>query len=252
MQTIKIKREDVSQYPDPDLVTLARTGHGPAFAAIMTRYNQRLYRVARGVVRDEGEAEYVVQEAYMRAFAALPGFRDDASLSTWLTRIVLNEALGRLRRRHPTEELDAIDRAVLSGDSRVIMFPGVNAPGDPESAAARAEIRRLLEGAIDELPDAFRVVFVMRDIEEMSVEETASHLAIPPDTVKTRLHRARRLLRKGLDAKLAPALKDTFPFQGARCARITEAVLARLGLDAMPSAAPEEAQEREAGTRGEP
>jgi RNA polymerase sigma-70 factor (ECF subfamily) len=248
MHTIKKKRDDVSQYPDPDLVALARTGDGPAFAAIMTRYNQRLYRVARGVVRDHGEAEDVLQEAYMRAFAALPAFRGEASLSTWLTRIVLNEALGRLRRRRPTEELDAIDRAVLSGDSRVIMFPGVNAPGDPESAAARAEVRRLLEGAIDDLPEAFRVVFVMRDIEEMSVEETAGHLAIPAETVKTRLHRARRLLRKGLDAKLAPALKDTFPFQGARCARITDAVLARLGLEATSAPKPEAVEEP--GTEG--
>ena len=243
MHTIKKKREDVSHYPDPDLVALARTGDGPAFAAIMTRYNQRLYRVARGVVRDEGEAEDVLQEAYMRAFAALPAFRGEASLSTWLTRIVLNEALGRLRRRRPPEELDAIDRAVLSGDSRVIMFPGVNAPGDPESAAARAEVRRLLEGAIDDLPETFRVVFVMRDIEEMSIEETAGHLAIPAETVKTRLHRTRRLLRKGLDAKLAPALKDTFPFQGARCARITETVLARLGLDATSDPEPKTVEE---------
>ena len=243
MHTIKKKREDVSQYPDPDLVALARTGDGPAFAAIMTRYNQRLYRVARGVVRDDGEAEDVLQEAYMRAFAALPAFRGEASLSTWLTRIVLNEALGRLRRRRPTEELDAIDRAVLSGDSRVIMFPGLNAPGDPESAAARAEVRRLLEGAIDDLPETFRVVFVMRDIEEMSIEETAGHLAIPAETVKTRLHRARRLLRKGLDAKLAPALKDTFPFQGARCARITETVLARLGLNATSNPEPKTVEE---------
>lgn len=233
MQPVRVER-DLSRHSDEDLVALVRGGNGMAFGAIMQRYNPRLYRVARGVVRDDCEAEDVLQEAYVRAYGALGSFRGDASLSTWLTRIVLNEALGRLRRRPPTEELEAIDRAVLSGDARVIMFPGVTAPGDPESAAARAQIRRLLEDAIDDLPDAFRVVFVMRDIEEMSIEDTAGHLGILPETVKTRLHRARRQLRTSLNEKLAPALKDTFPFQGARCARITEAVLARLGLEAAP------------------
>jgi RNA polymerase sigma-70 factor, ECF subfamily len=229
MQPIRVER-DLSRHPDDDLVTLVRNGNGAAFAAIMQRYSPRLFRVARGVVRDDSEAEDVLQEAYVKAYAGLGGFRGEAALGTWLTRIVLNEAMGRLRRLRPTEGLEAIDEAVLSGDSRVIMFPGVNAPGDPESAAARAEIRRLLEGAIDDLPDAFRVVFVMRDIEEMSIEETAEHLGIVPETVKTRLHRARRLLRTSLDAKLAPALRETFPFQGARCARITQSVLARVGL----------------------
>jgi RNA polymerase sigma-70 factor (ECF subfamily) len=231
MHSVKVER-DLSGRPDADLVALVRQGSEAAFAAIMQRHNPSLYRVARGVVRDDAEAEDVLQEAYLRAYGALADFRGDASLRTWLTRIVLNEALGRLRRRRPTEELDAIDRAVLSGDSRVIMFPGVTGPGDPESAAARAEIRRLLEDAIDELPDAFRLVFILREIEGMSVEETAGQLGILPDTVKTRLHRARKLLRTSLDERLAPALKDTFPFLGARCARITGTVLTRLGLDA--------------------
>ena len=231
MQTIKKKREDVSQYPDPALAALARTGDGPAFAAIMTRYNQRLYRVARGIVRDEAEAVDVLQEAYVRAFAALPGFRGDAGLGTWLTRIVLNEALGRMRRRRPTVELEAVDRAVETGDSRVIMFPGASPGPDPEQAAARSQVRRLLEEAIDDLPEAFRMVFMMRDIDELSIEETAATLDILPETVKTRLHRARRLLRKNLDDKLSTVLRDTFPFQGARCARVTKAVLARLGLN---------------------
>jgi len=229
MQPIRVER-DLSRHPDDDLEALVRNGSGAAFAAIMQRYSPRLFRMARAIVRDDAEAEDVLQEAYVRAYAGLGGFRGEAALGTWLTRIVLNEAMGRLRRLRPTEELEAIDEALLSGDSRVIMFPGVNAPGDPESAAARAEIRRLLEGAIDDLPDAFRVVFVMRDIEEMSIDETAEHLGILPETVKTRLHRARRLLRTSLDAKLAPALRETFPFQGARCARITQSVLARVGL----------------------
>jgi RNA polymerase sigma-70 factor (ECF subfamily) len=240
MQTLRTKRRDVSHDPDSDLVALVLAGDGPAFAAIMTRYNQRLFRVARGVVRDEAEAEDVLQEAYVRAFAALPDFRGEAGLGTWLTRIVLNEALGRLRRRRPTEQLDVLDQDAQTGDSRVVMFPGVNAP-NPEAAAARSEVRRLLERAIDDLPEAFRLVFVMRDIEEMSIDETAANLAIRPETVKTRLHRARRLLRKNLDDKLSTVLRDTFPFQGARCARITQAVMARLGLESAPADDPESA-----------
>jgi RNA polymerase sigma-70 factor (ECF subfamily) len=230
MQIATATRRDVSHYTDTELVDLVRGGEGQAFRVIMQRYNQRLYRVARGIVRDEAEAEDVLQEAYVRAFAGLRDFRGDSGLATWLTRIVMNEAFGRMRRRRPTEDLEALDRAIEQGDSRVIMFPGIHASPSPEAAAARAEVRRLLEQAIDELPEGFRLVFVMRDVEELSIEETAANLEIRPETVKTRLHRARRLLRKSLDSKLATALKDTFPFQGARCARITDAVAARLGL----------------------
>ena len=234
MQALNAKRQDVSHYRDTELIALVRTGHGPAFGAIMTRYNQRLYRIARGIVRDDAEAEDVLQEAYVRAFAGLPEFRGEAGLGTWLTRIVMNEALGRMRRRRPTAELEALDQAVERGDSCVIMFPGVNAVPDPEVAAARSEVRRLLEHAIDDLPEPFRLVLVMRDIEEMSIEETAANLDIRPETVKTRLHRARKLLRKSLDDKLSTSLRDTFPFLGARCARITASVLARLGLENGP------------------
>jgi RNA polymerase sigma-70 factor, ECF subfamily len=228
MQTTTARRVDLSRCPDEELVGLVRRGDGEAFRIIMQRYNRRLYRVARGVVRDDAEAEDVVQEAYVRAYGALDTFRGESRLSTWLTRIVLNEAMGRLRRRRPTEELEALDAAPQ--ESRVVMFPGVNAMGDPEAAAARAEVRRLLERAVDELPDPFRLVFIMRDIDEMSIEETAAQLDIRPETVKTRLHRARKLLRHNLGEKLASVLKDTFPFEGARCARTTDAVMARLGL----------------------
>jgi RNA polymerase sigma-70 factor (ECF subfamily) len=230
MRPVRTERDDLAGRPDADLVALARRGEGAAFAAIMQRYNRRLYRAARSIVRDDVEAEDVVQEAYVRAFSALGTFRGEASLSTWLTRIVLNEALGRIRRQRPTEELEVLDREVQSGETCVIMFPGVSSMPDPESAAARAEVRRLLEDAVDDLPDAFRVVFMMRDVEGLSIEETATHLGIRAETVKTRLHRARKLLREALDDRLATVLKDTFPFLGVRCARITDAVLARLGL----------------------
>ena len=208
MQTATAKRRDVSHYTDTELVDLVRGGNGDAFRAIMQRYNQRLYRVARGIVRDEAEAEDVLQEAYMRGFAALREFRGDSGLATWLTRIVMNEAFGRMRRRRPTEALESLDRAIEQGDTRVIMFPGVHATPSPEVAAARAEVRRIFEHAIDELPETFRLVFLMHDVEELSIEETAAQLDIRPETVKTRLHRARKLLRQHLDAKLASVLKD--------------------------------------------
>ena len=160
----------------------------------------------------------------------LGDFRGAASLATWLTRIVINEALGRLRRQRETEELDVLDRGGGADLARIIAMPGVIMAPDPEQALARAEVRRVLERAVDQLPDPFRLVFILRDIEEMSIEETAAQLRVRPETVKTRLHRARRLLRQALDERLASALTDAFPFDGARCAGVTAKVLARLGL----------------------
>ena len=212
---------------DAELARLARRGDGAAFRAIMQRHNRRLYRVARAVLHDDGEAEDVVQETYVRAFAALADFRGGSSLATWLTRIALNEALGRLRRRRPTVEIETFD---ARPEARVIPFPLMSPDMNPEQAAARQDVRRLLERAIDGLPEPFRVVFVLRDVEELSIEETAAQLGLRPETVKTRLHRARRRLREALDAELASALTDAFPFAGARCARITDAVLKRLGI----------------------
>ena len=212
---------------DAELAALARQGDGAAFRAIMQRHNRRLYRAARAVLHDDAEAEDVVQEAYVRAFAALGDFRGDSSLPTWLTRIALNEALGRLRRRRPTVEIETFD---ARPEARVIPFPLMSPDMNPEQAAARQDVRRLLERAIDALPEPFRVVFVLRDVEELSIEETAAQLGLRPETVKTRLPRARRQLREALDAELASALTDAFPFAGARCARITDAVLKRLGI----------------------
>jgi RNA polymerase sigma-70 factor (ECF subfamily) len=225
MLPAKAEREDLSALPDQDLVARVVAGRAEAFRVIIQRYNRRLYRVARGVVRDDAEAEDVLQEAYVRAFAALPRFRAESSLSTWLTRIVMNEAIGRLRLKRRDGELQA---AAENGDLRVIMFPGVTASLDPETAAARGQVRRLLEQAVDDLPEPFRLVFVMRDIEDLSTEETATSLAIRPETVKTRLHRARQLLRRDLEEQIGPVLTDAFPFAGLRCKRLTEAVLGRL------------------------
>jgi RNA polymerase sigma-70 factor, ECF subfamily len=213
--------------PEPELVAFARTGDHEAFRAIMTRCNQRLFRIARAVVRDEAEAEDVLQEAYARAFAAIASFRGESGVATWLTRIVLNEAHGRLRRRRPTVELDAVEAAQES--AQVLAFPNMVRSEDPEADAARAQIRRILERAVDDLPEAFRLVFILREVEELSAEETAGHLNLKVETVKTRLHRARKRLREALDSQLADVMVGAYPFLGARCKRITEAVLQRMG-----------------------
>ena len=214
---------------DPELAALAERRDASAFRLIMERNNRRLFRLARSVLRDDAEAEDVVQETYVRAAAHLASFRGEARLSTWLARIALNEALMRLRRVRQTVEVEAID-AVRQQDAQIIMFPGVSVIIDPETAVAHAEIRRMIEQAVDELPEPFRLVFVMRDIEGMNVEETARYLGLRLETVRTRLFRARRLLRNTLDDALASALNDSFPFDGERCARLTEAVLVRLDL----------------------
>jgi RNA polymerase sigma-70 factor (ECF subfamily) len=212
--------------PESELVDHARAGDRQAFRAIMKRCNQRLFRIARAVLRDEVEAEDVLQEAYTRAFSAIATFRGEAGVATWLTRIVLNEAHGRLRRRRLTVDLNQVEAAQES--AQVLNFPGMTKSEDPEADAARAQIRRILERAVDALPEPFRLVFILREVEELSVEETASHLNLKVETVKTRLHRARRRLRDALDAQLADVMVGAYPFLGARCERITEAVLRRL------------------------
>ena len=194
----------------------------------MKRHNQRLYRVAHGVLGDNAEAEDVVEEAYLRAFVHLTEFRGEARLSTWLTRIVLNEALVRRQRRRLLEQRSM--EALHDPADTTILTPDTARAANPEAATALAEIRRLLERAIDGLPKSFRIVFIMRDIEEMSIEETALHLGLRPQTVSTRLHRARRLLREALQDKLATVFTDTFPFAAERCDRLAQSVLDRLGI----------------------
>lgn len=218
--------------PERDLVALTVQGSAVAFREVMRRYNRRLFRTARSILRDDTEAEDVVQETYVRAFQWLAGFRGEASLATWLTRITLNEAFGRLRRRRITVDLKEIESAqVEMTGAHILMFPGTQPNSNPEDAAGAREIRQLLSQAIDELPEAFRVVLVMRDVDGMSIEETADVLGIRSETVRTRLHRARERLRVGLEAKLGPTLREVFPFEGARCARLADRVIERLGLE---------------------
>ena len=210
---------------DADLAGRAREGDVEAYGSLVQRFNQRLYRVARAIVRDDAEAEDVLQEAYVRAFVALADLRDNAQVRSWLTRIVINEARVRLRGRRPTVDLSELD-AGAGDDLRGLQFAaGV---GDPERGAAAAEARRLLERSIDALPAAFRLVFVLRDVHGLSVEDTAAELGLRPETVRTRLYRARRLLRGLLGETLAPALEGGFPFHGERCAQMRAAVIARV------------------------
>jgi RNA polymerase sigma-70 factor (ECF subfamily) len=218
----------LEQTCEDELIELARDGSGAAFREIMRRNNRRLFRAARGLIGSDWEAEEVVQESYVNAFRALGAFRKEAALGTWLTRIVINEAQGRLRGRREMLGLTELDEKTMG---EIIQFPTGALNVDPERQAALGQIRILLEGAIDRLPAPFREVFILRQVEGLSTEETARTLCIEPQTVKTRLHRARTRLRRALQDQLAPALKDTFPFEGERCQRLTRAVLHRLGLN---------------------
>jgi RNA polymerase sigma-70 factor (ECF subfamily) len=213
---------------DAELVSRALSRDESAVRSIMQANNRRLYRLARGILRNDAEAEDVVQDTYVRAFTHLEQFRGNSSLSTWLSRIAMNEALGRLRRQKPGVELSALEN---TPQAQIIPFP-LASPEDPEKSMAQREIREVVEHAIDELPERFRLVFITRVIEGMNVEETADILGLKPETVKTRLHRARSLLRDNVERKIGPVVMEAFPFAGRRCERLTEAVLTRLGYRA--------------------
>jgi RNA polymerase sigma-70 factor (ECF subfamily) len=212
---------------DIELVRRALARDEAAIRTIMQVNNRRLYRLARGILRNDADAEDVVQETYVRAFTHLDQFRGDSSFSTWLSRIAMNEALGRLRRRRPAVELNSLPQGTL--EAQIIQFP-LAAVDDPEKSMAQREIQRVVEHAIDELPEAFRIVFITRVIEGMNVGETADILGLKPETVKTRLHRARTMLRDNVEKKIGPVVMEAFPFAGKRCERLTEAVLKRLGF----------------------
>jgi RNA polymerase sigma-70 factor (ECF subfamily) len=225
-------RPFLSAVPDADLVTLAREGDEAAIRAIIQRHNQRLFRTARAIIRNDAEAEDVVQAAYVQAFTNLAAFRGESQLSTWLTRIALNEALGRMRRRRNTTGLEEIDMQRNAGDGEVVQFPSSLSATDPETELSRSQARHLLERAVDDLPDDFRAVFVLRDVEGMSTDEAASHLGIKPETAKTRLHRARRMMRLSIEKQLSGAFSALFPFDGARCVLMADRVID--ALDHLP------------------
>ncbi len=217
-----------SNLSDAELARRVAARDRDAFTVLMRRHNQMLYRTARSILKDDAEAEDAVQDAYLRAYRAIGEFRGDAKLSTWLVRIVANEAIGRLRKNRRSAEIIQLDDEIESVNEGAEESMHVKAPDRPEGAALRAETRHLLEAKIDALPDAFRAVFVLRAIEELSVEETAVALEIPEATVRTRYFRAKGLLREALSKEIDLAFGDAFAFQGARCDRIVAAVLAKL------------------------
>ena len=209
-----------------------------AFEALMRQHNGKLFRVARSILKDEAEAEDAVQDAYLEAYRHIGEFRGSAQLSTWLTRIVINQALMRVRKQKREHVVLSFNDRRTSAPDREETDVADEKSESPSSAALRAEIRRMLERRIDELPVAFRTVFIMREVEDMSVEQTAECLSIPPATVRTRLFRARTLLRESLAREIDTATLDVFGFAGERCDRIVAAVLEHTRGDLTPPEPP--------------
>jgi RNA polymerase sigma-70 factor (ECF subfamily) len=213
--------------PDLELARYVAGGDERAFRFLMRRYNQMLYRTARGILRDDAEAEDALQESYLQALRAIKDFRGDAKLSTWLVRLVVNNSIARLRKTRRSAQVISLEGDV---DLQLLLETNMTDDGEaqPEREALRAEARRIIERKIDELPDAFRTVFMLRAVEEMSVEETAASLGIPEATVRSRLFRARGLLRASLSQEMDIAIGSAFSFDGERCDRIVEGVIARM------------------------
>ena len=222
-----------AQVAPPDELALAKrcADRDPAaLRELMGANNQRMFRAAWSVLKDRYEAEEAVQSAYLKAFNAIGDFAGRSALSTWLTRIVINEALGRLRsERRRRTALESEGVAVLDHYREALMRG--SEPVAPDAAMAREQLRRMLEQAIGSLPAGFRTVFVLREIEGLSVEEAAEALGIPAATVKTRLHRARQRLQQALAPEVHSALTGTFPFAGADCDRLTRRVLEALQIE---------------------
>jgi RNA polymerase sigma-70 factor, ECF subfamily len=204
--------EAVSHLSDEEIVKRVLDGDTAVFELIVRRYNQRLFRAARAILRDDIEAEDVMQEAYVRAFVNLDQFAGEAKFSTWLTKIAIYEALGRLRRAKRQEEL----------------AEAMNSSDNPERVAYGRELQSAIESAVDALPPLYRTVFVLREVEDMSVTETADCLGITEENVKTRSHRARALLRSRLERSIGVAAKEAFSFMGNRCDRMTNGVMERI------------------------
>jgi RNA polymerase sigma factor (sigma-70 family) len=211
------------------LVRRVAAGDRLAFELLMRRHNRRLFRLARSTLRNDADAEDALQEAYLAAYRSIGQFRGDAALSTWLSRLVLNECLGRVRKQ---ARRDNVIPMRSSGDETEFDAMPTPDTDSPEKSAMRAETRALLEHKLDELPEAFRSVFVLRCVEEMSVEETASCLDVPEATVRSRLFRARALLREALAEEVDLAQRDVYEFGGAHCDRIVARVLSRLEREA--------------------
>jgi RNA polymerase sigma-70 factor (ECF subfamily) len=211
---------------DEEVVTRVMAGDIDLFEILMRRYNQRLYRAVRSIVTDEAEVEDVLQEAYLSAYDHLGGFAGRSSFATWLVRIAVNKALDRLRRSRRLVGLETVDPAHPQEQPGFIAF-ATNST-NPEQASASRELVDLLSDAIDALPAGYRTVYVLREIEDLNTREVADCLSLEVATVKTRLHRARGLLREGLDRDLGDCARHAFTFGGDRCNRMVSSVLEAL------------------------
>lgn len=207
---------------DEEIVDRVKAGDTALYEIIMRRYNQRLYRVARAILHDDAEAEDVMQDAYVRAYQHLDQFAGRAAFSTWLTRIAVHEALSRLRSRHRNQQLEE------TGQDGEPYMNVVETSPDPEQNASRAELSQLLEEAVLGLPEQYRTVIMLRDIEGLSTAETAAALELTEDNVKVRLHRGRAMARGWIFERVGAKARDAFPFMGARCDRMVHSVLLRL------------------------
>lgn len=216
---------------DAELASLAAAGVAPAFEAIMRRHNRLLFRTVRSILKSDADTEDAVQDAYLAAWRALGTFRGDAKLSSWLVRIALNEAFKRIRRRASNVVIFGASNGAEPGDDGPQATMEADDDQRPDMAASRAEMRRFMEARIDQLPELFRTVFMLRAVEEMPVEDVAALLDIPQATVRTRFFRARAQLRESLSRDMDFALEDAFSFAGVRCDRIVAHVLATIARD---------------------
>ena len=226
MKSVEVTRALTdAEEDDVSVVRRVLAGDPTAFGLLMRRFNRRLYRVARAIVGHDAEAEDALQEAYLNAYRCLPQFRGDSSLATWLSRLVVNECLGRMRRNARRQNVIPIIPSPADGEIEAVAS---DEDGAPDAAADRAQMRAILERRIDALPETFRAVFVLRSVEELSVEETAECLGIPAETVRSRHFRAKSLLREALAREVDIAERSVWEFAGERCDRIVARVLARI------------------------
>jgi RNA polymerase sigma-70 factor, ECF subfamily len=225
--TTGLDRASWDALPDDEVVQRVRAGDTALYEILMRRHNLRVYRVARTILRNDADAEDVMQETYVRAYQHLDQFAGKAKFSTWLTKIAVYEALGRIRQRGRNEDLESLSERSLHAMSKAT--PG---PRNPERQTYDRELKMVLEDAIDALPAGYRTVFVLRAVEGLSVAETAACLDVGAETVKTRLHRARASLRKEIHRRAGVVAGDVFPFHLSRCDRVVAAVLQRIARDA--------------------
>jgi RNA polymerase sigma-70 factor, ECF subfamily len=210
---------------DNEIVTRIRAGDSALFEILMRRHNPKVYRAVRAVLKEEDEAEDVMQQAYLNAFTHLHQFEERSQFSTWLIRISLNEAFGRRRKMRLSQSVTQLPSESEPGE---VMDALISPQANPEREAYAQELRRVLESAVDTLPDTYRAVFMLRDVEGLTTSETAAGLGVGDEAVKTRLHRARAMIRRAVTTRLGDVAASAFPFEAPRCDRVVSAVLARI------------------------